>query len=590
MNTNKIERVAIRAVEEYIDKCPKLEPNISSNDKTPIWDGDIFIYKNEESHSVDSFLYRVPLQIKGTTNIEDSFFRIGREYIEGFKADRGCAFFLVKEKNGLLRILYNLLSLNDINNLLQKKTKTINIPLKEIPAEHIIFEQELKTFAIERNKEKIEKRSPKEIALLVNDFNKIKLHIATIKDKTVKYDLESIINSINNLNEEDTAEWRDRFIYYSQKAIELSSQNIKEYDFLNIQINFGVYLLNQNIYHLAEKYLIKSSKNIQGNSRISKKQLNTYSAKVHINLGNLYNTLNNYNKAEKEYKEAFNINRTENSDKIFVVRTLENLATLHKKYVYLSSAETEYDEALEICQELTKNGYDCLTDLAGIHYNKADLYLKSNRYQDAEKESTEALIIYRDLAKKNPSEYSGLLAKCLNERAVCCKQNKKIEEAEENYTEAIEILQYLAKENPNVYQEELTNTRLNFAFLHANTEQETEYEYNEALKIYRDLANKYPDVYNCTLINILCNLVFYLIEHNQNDCAVKHIKEILEVYRDRSHSIPVSDINRIVDAFCYFATIHFSPKWNNEKRKEFQEVLTNFMMHLKEIDSLPIQE
>jgi hypothetical protein len=46
MNNNKIERAAIRSVEEYIDKCPRLEPFISSNDKTPIWDGDIFIYDN----------------------------------------------------------------------------------------------------------------------------------------------------------------------------------------------------------------------------------------------------------------------------------------------------------------------------------------------------------------------------------------------------------------------------------------------------------------------------------------------------------------------------------------------------------------
>ena len=37
MNTNKIERAAVRVVEEYIDKCPKLEPYITSNDKTPIW-------------------------------------------------------------------------------------------------------------------------------------------------------------------------------------------------------------------------------------------------------------------------------------------------------------------------------------------------------------------------------------------------------------------------------------------------------------------------------------------------------------------------------------------------------------------------
>ncbi|MBO5799431.1 MAG: hypothetical protein J6R41_05305, partial [Paludibacteraceae bacterium] len=79
MNTNKIERAAARSVEEYIDECPQLEPYITSNDKTPIWDGDIYIYNHNESYSVKNFLSRVPLQIKGTTNYEDDSFRIGRE-------------------------------------------------------------------------------------------------------------------------------------------------------------------------------------------------------------------------------------------------------------------------------------------------------------------------------------------------------------------------------------------------------------------------------------------------------------------------------------------------------------------------------
>ena len=61
MNNNKIERAAIRAIEEYIDNCPKLESYITSNDKTPIWDGDIYIFNEEGSHTVNKFRNRVPL-------------------------------------------------------------------------------------------------------------------------------------------------------------------------------------------------------------------------------------------------------------------------------------------------------------------------------------------------------------------------------------------------------------------------------------------------------------------------------------------------------------------------------------------------
>ena len=224
MNTNKIERAAVRVVEDYIDKCPKLEPYITSNDKTPIWDGDIYIFNDVESHTVNKFKNRVPLQVKGTENSKEDCFRIGREYLEGFKADRGCAFFLCQIGEGSHRIFYNLLSLDKITELLQTNNKTIVIDLNVIPTPHQVFEQEIIQFAEERNKVKIEDPSPKEIKALVNSFKGIKQHLKIIEDKDTKYDIEAAIVSIENLNEDGTTEWRDKFVYFSQKVIELSSK------------------------------------------------------------------------------------------------------------------------------------------------------------------------------------------------------------------------------------------------------------------------------------------------------------------------------------------------------------------------------
>ena len=50
----------------------------------------------------------------------------------------------------------------------------------------------------------------------IRDKMKRKISLTDL-DETVKYDLESIIDSIENLNTQETTEWRDRFIYYSQK-------------------------------------------------------------------------------------------------------------------------------------------------------------------------------------------------------------------------------------------------------------------------------------------------------------------------------------------------------------------------------------
>lgn len=276
MNTNKIERAAVRVIEEYIDKCPKLEPYITSNDKTPIWDGDIYIFNDVESHTVNKFKNRVPLQVKGTENSKEDCFRIGREYLEGFKADRGCAFFLCQIGEGSHRIFYNLLSLDKITELLQTNNKTIVIDLNVIPTTHQVFEQEIIQFAEERNKVKIEDPSPKEIKALVNSFKGIKQHLKIIEDKDTKYNIEAAIVSIENLNEDGTTEWRDKFVYFSQKVIELSSKYIKECDLLNIRINWGVYLYNQRLYHLAEQSFLSSMRDVQAKKGTSKSKYNIY--------------------------------------------------------------------------------------------------------------------------------------------------------------------------------------------------------------------------------------------------------------------------------------------------------------------------
>ena len=201
MNNNKTERAAIRAIEEYIDNCPKLETYITSNDKTPIWDGDINIFNDEESHTVKKFRNRVPLQIKGTENGKEDSFRIGREYLEGFKADRGCAFFLCQIVEGSHRIFYALLSVDNITDLLRTNNKTIVVELNVIPTNHHVFELEIIQFAEKRNKIKIENPSPKEIKALANGFQGIKQHLEKIEDKNTKYDIEAAIVSIENLND-----------------------------------------------------------------------------------------------------------------------------------------------------------------------------------------------------------------------------------------------------------------------------------------------------------------------------------------------------------------------------------------------------
>ena len=65
VNTKRIEEAATTALKAALLRCPILDSYIDSNDKTPSWDGTVFVYKSEETRK-DNLAGRVPIQIKGT--------------------------------------------------------------------------------------------------------------------------------------------------------------------------------------------------------------------------------------------------------------------------------------------------------------------------------------------------------------------------------------------------------------------------------------------------------------------------------------------------------------------------------------------
>ena len=354
LDTTKIEDRAVRAVGDYIDDCPKLKSFCQSNDKTPVWDGDIIIYNSKE-HNVRNFLARVPVQIKGTTNTRDDSYRIEREYIEAYEADRGCVFFMVQEEKETYktnRILYAMLSMEDVNALLQQNTQTIKIDLQEIPADRSVFEQELIEFAKKRKGQKVDNPAPKEIASLVEQFKEIEEHLAEVKDKRGKVLLQTNIKAIAELKNDGTIGWRDTFMILSGETLDLAIQHIKDYDFLYLQHDLGVYLYKQRLFHLAEDYFIKSLKECRYRAKEDLSYV-PYVATTLNNLANLHRNLNRYELAEAEYLESLEIYRKlaqSNPDAHMpdVAMTLNNLAVLHRNLNRYELAESEYGERMGI--------------------------------------------------------------------------------------------------------------------------------------------------------------------------------------------------------------------------------------------------
>ena len=63
MDNQAIEQTAIHAVQDRVNLTKHLSSFLDSNDKTPSWDGFIYIYKNEKK-SKDNLTGRLPAQIK----------------------------------------------------------------------------------------------------------------------------------------------------------------------------------------------------------------------------------------------------------------------------------------------------------------------------------------------------------------------------------------------------------------------------------------------------------------------------------------------------------------------------------------------
>ena len=98
MNTRDIEELATNAVKKSILTSKLLSANIYENDKNPLWDGEVYIYKSEQKTNAD-FCGKVPLQIKGKrcANLSKNriSFPVEVNELNNYLCDGGVMYFVV---------------------------------------------------------------------------------------------------------------------------------------------------------------------------------------------------------------------------------------------------------------------------------------------------------------------------------------------------------------------------------------------------------------------------------------------------------------------------------------------------------------
>lgn len=196
LNNNQIEKLATDAVSTALMNCSVLDPFISSNDKTPSWDGEILVY-NSKSFTKENLLGKVPAQVKGKERkrkIRKATFSCEITDLKNYYNDGGCIFFLVyinsKNKNEP-EVYYRQLLVFDLARILKdgRGKKKTSITLEPLPTTESELKNIFVSFLTDRQKQTpfIGKEIPT-IQSLEEKGVKIKNLLLTVSDFALRND------------------------------------------------------------------------------------------------------------------------------------------------------------------------------------------------------------------------------------------------------------------------------------------------------------------------------------------------------------------------------------------------------------------
>jgi len=139
-----VELLAVNAVTDRIAACPRLSPEITIGDRTPITDGHIDFYSSEEQ-SKKTLEGRVPVQVKGRVDKakikaarDGQSFSVEREVLRFFRNHGGGVYFYVPMREGGVHreVFYAILLPFKIDRILKEGSaaqKTFSIRLTRLP-------------------------------------------------------------------------------------------------------------------------------------------------------------------------------------------------------------------------------------------------------------------------------------------------------------------------------------------------------------------------------------------------------------------------------------------------------------------------
>lgn len=164
--TTKKERNAVNAVRDYVDASACLRSYLEENDKTPLWDGSIFVYDGEPDKN-PNLVGTLRSQIKGTeveAFQDKEHFRLTFQELDIYRREGGLYFFVVellKDDYNLRKIFYRALTPHTIQALVKqarqnnrgKELNSMEFTLLPLPTVTRIVEDEMANFIRDARKQ-----------------------------------------------------------------------------------------------------------------------------------------------------------------------------------------------------------------------------------------------------------------------------------------------------------------------------------------------------------------------------------------------------------------------------------------------------
>lgn len=155
-DTRKIEQTAINSLKTYLLPSEYIEPYIDENDKTPCWDGYVFLYRSKNK-TVSNIRKRIDVQVKGHQSeyLDDKqiTYSVNKEYLRNYYIHGGVIFFVVYISSDYRQssIYYSHLSKIQLKNYLnvieERNQFSISILLNKILDDLSEYEELLLNFS-----------------------------------------------------------------------------------------------------------------------------------------------------------------------------------------------------------------------------------------------------------------------------------------------------------------------------------------------------------------------------------------------------------------------------------------------------------